>query len=381
MSTCFLFIKEYPSECVSCVRASETKEPLLVETLAWTEIAAWQKTDKTMIVLTAERCGLFDVALPKLSMAKLRAAIPYALEEKVAQNVSEMHFALDDSAKASRLVVAIDASWFRMLIDALHAANIQFEGVTLDWFALKTNEACLTKTSFLVHDEDFKGALSIDALDVYFKRCAEKPTIYAFKNSMAVDSNLPVVRIQVNDEAWIAERLQEHPWINLCQGVFAPRHQKQTWIFGPYLSALLLGCVLLLLVVNPLIQIHGLNRQLLVLDKEIATIYKDFFPKATEVLQPELQIKQWIRQHAGADEDSFWHVLNQLAHVIELKTMTIKKLNFNDQVFLVSLDAQSFEVLNKLQQDLKKAGLVVKQIQAKLQHGQVVATLELRDET
>ena len=47
--------------------------------------------------------------------------------------------------------------------------NIEFTGITLDWFALEPLELCISESILLINMHDFKGALSGELADTYLK--------------------------------------------------------------------------------------------------------------------------------------------------------------------------------------------------------------------
>ena len=72
------------------------------------EQAATAAGDHAVIVLVpAEDVLLTSVHIPARSQAKIRAALPFALEEDLADDVEDLHFAVGDRQENNRLPVAV----------------------------------------------------------------------------------------------------------------------------------------------------------------------------------------------------------------------------------------------------------------------------------
>ncbi len=91
-----------------------------------------------VVVLSAARTSLLEVELPWLSEVKARAAIPFALEEQLAQKVSALHFAFDKVFHHNNryLVGVIERQYLAEVMTRLTEEDIVFNEITMDWFAL-----------------------------------------------------------------------------------------------------------------------------------------------------------------------------------------------------------------------------------------------------
>lgn len=88
------------------------------------EQAAEAAGDHAVIVLVpAEEVLLTSVHIPARSAAKIKAALPFALEENLADDVEDLHFAIGDRQENNRLPVAVVArdkmsQWLHRLSEA-----------------------------------------------------------------------------------------------------------------------------------------------------------------------------------------------------------------------------------------------------------------------
>lgn len=384
MTTCFLFT-QYLNED-GCLSLSLTPQGQIEAPLAqrnFAEIKALQNNASTLVVAPVEHFSLHQVELPWLADRKARAAIPYALEDKLAQNVDTLHFAFDKAYYQNNryLVVVSDKSYLQELIATLDAKQINFDFLTLDWFALNNNEIALMANSLLVNNEIFQGSLSSDLAPFYFGKWAGDHVISTFSDSDK--TQLPPTEAQIveNQEAsylWLAKRLQKAKIINLCQGQFqhGTGHAKTRYWFQAAAGMTLLW-LLSILAVNA-IKLYFINKDTAAVDAKIAVIYREFFPQARQVISPKFRISQLIKSNQNNASSTFWLLLDKLATILKQNnSITIEQLRFQNQTLMVTLASKNFEDLDDLQTRLHQNQVKVKQTQASKQDELVVSTLEL----
>ena len=98
MNTCFIFADSLDDNSAFCLVLDEDGNitaPLSMRT--FDEIQIIQANAITTVILPTRVVTLHRLELPWLSESKARTAIPYALEEQLAQNVNTLHFAFDKS--------------------------------------------------------------------------------------------------------------------------------------------------------------------------------------------------------------------------------------------------------------------------------------------
>ena len=117
MATCFLFAQHFTDESCLSLRIDDLGQleaPL--ERRSLDAIRALQVKANTIVVLPTDNSSLHYVELPWLGESKARAALPYALEEQVAQHVVTLHVAFDQQHYQNKqyLVVVIDKVFYRI---------------------------------------------------------------------------------------------------------------------------------------------------------------------------------------------------------------------------------------------------------------------------
>ncbi len=381
MATCFIFTHQLDEEQCLCLRLDQNGQvdaPLAVRTIA--ETKTLQINARTIAVLPTSTSSLHEIELPWLGEGKARAAIPFALEEQLAQNVATLHFSYDRQHYQNNryLVVVTDKQFLIDLIAKLDALQLHFDLLTLDWFALKENEACITEMGLLIDDNLFKGFLSGELATIYLESPEKQSQLLLFNDSQSLLKNENVTPVDSTAAVWIAQRLLLSNMMNLCQGELqhgSRQHDNKYWYQA---AAVMAGVMLCSLFVFKGLYLYSLNSHIDVLDKKIAVIYREFFPGAKQIISPKFRIGQLLKGGgANSDASTLWSLLDQFAAASNNSTFTVEQFRFQNRVLSVTLVANNFAALETLQQRLQQAKVKVTQSQASSHESKVMATLEL----
>ena len=381
MATCFLFTEGLDEAQCLCLRLNELgKVDAPLESRSIDAFRALQFNARTMVVLPAASSSLHHIELPWLVEQKARAAIPYGLEESLAQPVDRLHFSFDRQRYQHHryLVVATDKQFLVDLITQLDALRIHFDSLTLDWFALHENEACGTDTVLLIRSPSFNGALSSELATLYGAQQEETIPLLLFNDSAPSFQTLKNTRIDNLSSVWIAERLFQNEPMNLCQGELRHDTNRYTLRYWYRAAAMIAGIWLLSALVLNMFHYHALTKKIAVIDQKIAVIYREFFPEARQVISPKFRISQLLRGGlSNNDSAALWFLLEKLAHAFKESPSTIEQVRFQSRMLSVTLVTKDFAALDDLEQRLQQEGVKVAQSQASSKKNQVMATLEL----
>lgn len=377
MDTCFLFTEYLNESGCMCLKLDGAGQVLTPPTqINFIEIKILQESAKTIIVESASQVTLLNLELPWLAERKARAAIPYALEDKLAQPVEELHFAFDKQRFHNNryLITVIAKHRLLYVMQIMDENEIDFELITVDWFALNEQELCISQNNLLINDMEFKGVLS-DSLALSYLKQHPLISPLRFKDSI-LDLKIEAELIEEHSFIWIARRLLKRNPLNLCQGLMQ-HGTTLDWVKKGYLLSALLCSVWLvsLLVVNG-ITLYSLNQKNLKLDKQIAVIYHQFFPQAKQVISPKFRITQLLKSNQNDNQTRFWFLTNELAKTLKGSAIRIEQMHYQNKVLAVTLLSPDFVNLQKLENLLKQT-LTVNQTQASTHEQQVMATLEL----
>jgi general secretion pathway protein L len=379
MDTLFLFTTHLNQDGCFCLRrAPNGTLNALPAQRDFAEIQKLQKDCNTLIIETSVHASLLSLEFPWIPERKARAAIPYALEEKLAQPVHELHFAFDRALYQNNryLVAIISNQRIRFIMDLLKEKNIEFTSITLDWFALEPEELCLTESTLLVNTPDFKGALTGDLAEAYLKNhITHKPLLFEDSKTNFIPTDW--TKDQGTSYAWIAQRILKSRVINLCQGEMQHDHKPDLTKKG-YQIVIGLGLLWLISIIGVnAINLYFLNKQTQNIDKQIAVIYREFFPDAKQIISPKFRIEQLLKSNNRDEQNRFWYLLNQFSALTPSGQFTLEQLHYQNKTLSLTLVSPDFAHLEHLEKELKKVPIHVRQTQASMREQQVVATLEL----
>ena len=378
MDTCFIFVKHLTETgCLSLKINEAGALSAPAQQRSFAEIKALQEDCHTLVIETTENATLLNLELPWLADRKARVALPYALEEKLAQPLDELHFAFDKQHYHNQqyLVVVIGKQRLQYLMQLLDRHAIQFAAITLDWFALQGQELCVNDETLLINNDDFKGALSGTLALTYLKK---HPTLHplVFSNSN-IALNGEIAQEPTDSYFWIGRRLSKQKVINLCQGEMQHGTTSQ-WIQKGYLAAAtLFGVWLLSLVAVNVLSLYILNKKIAKVDADIAVIYHEYFPEAKQIISPRFRIGQLLGSQSKESQSRFWELVNQFAKAMPDSKIKIEQMRFQNKILAVTLVSPDFASLEAVENKLKQSQLKVKQTQAATREQYVIATLEL----
>ena len=378
MNTLFLFSKHLDNEGCFCLRIDDdgalSAPP---EQRSFAEIITLQNNAQTIVIETGANASFLELELPWLTERKARAAIPYALEDKLAQAVDKLHFAFDKARYQNNRYLVTVISKYRMLYitELLTDNNVEFTAITLDWFALAPQELCISEASLLINTDEFKGVLSGELAATYLKKHSEQQPLLFQDSKLMHDSSL--VKSEETSYACISQRILKSKLMNLCQGSMQHGNKSARIKKGYQLAGALCCLWLLSIVVINAINLHWINKRSAAVDEQIAVIYREFFPGAKQIISPKFRVSQLLQNNNAGDQTRFWFLLNQFSKALNNDKFTLEQLHYQNKTLSVTLISTDFANLEYLENELKKLQLTVKQTQASTREQQVVATLEL----
>jgi general secretion pathway protein L len=378
MDRCFLFTHDLDAQGCTVLKLSQLGG-LVVPPMRQTfeEIRNLQHDAKTLVVETAAHASFFELELPWLAERKARTAIPFALEDQLSEPIDELHFAFDKKRhRDGRYLIAVMSNQrLDFILKLLAQEGIDFQALTLDWFALAPQEVVVSGRHLLVHREDFKGTLLGDLAHNYLQ-IHPSVTPLSFPDS-ALKFDKQENQPEPYGYLWVAKRLLKNSPLNLCQGLLAQK-VKNDWLQKGYRYAgVLAGFWFFSLLALNALNLHALRNKTKEVDQHIEVLYRQFFPDAKQVINPRFRLTQLLGSSASDTQVHFWYLLNEFAKAMKNQNLNLKELRYQTNTLFVTLNSPDFISLEALENTLKKAHLKVRQTQASTQDERVVALLEL----
>lgn len=349
---------------------------------------------EVIVVVPAEDVLLTQIKMPKLSRHRLREALPYALEEQLLTEVSELHFAIGDYQADNLLPAAIVTKqkmddWLSLLKQknlspsALIPASLALPFVEGQWSIAIDETVAIVRTGLYSGFACDKNNLQ-EMIDLKLAEETQKPSVIHISHSsdQPVTLEIPGVTLTQKNlplKAYpeMMSVAAETPVINLLQNPYQAKYKsantKKIWLIAGYLSLAWVGVLL----VSRFISLFILHYQVNALETSINHIYKNNFPEATAIVSPKERMAQKLNDLTTQNNKNLFLVY--LGYVAkssaEVRSIQIQQLVFHNNLLNLELSAPSFDHLDKFTQSLTRQDLTVKQQGVKTVGAAVKGTL------
>ena len=327
---------------------------------------------------------LAEPEVPVKAGAKLPQLVPYALEEQLAEDIEDLHFALGKrSGESSRIPVAVVA---RALLDGwlaeLRGAGIEPDAVYADSELLPENpgQAVALLEGDMVSVRPPGGTpvtLPADALGEALEIArsgaessgtgARGLILYTGaaewqQHSAQVEAARPHfdgIRVQLlagGPLALFAQQLPSAAAINLLQGSYAPVSSRGAGFMAWRVAAILLASLIGLHVVGKAAELHVLKRHERQVDASIRDTFRSSMHTEASASEARRLMERRLTGVRGAGE-GLLPALQALAQARDAAPGTsVQTLNFHGGSLEMKLSAPDATSLDRLSQSLRSSG-------------------------
>ncbi len=364
------------------------------------EINGIAKASHVVVLLDSHCLHINQVQLPTQNMHKMLRAVPYALEDFIADDVDEMHFVLTANKQQNNTsVVGIHKQTLQSIIDHFNEAGIVIDSLIPDALCLAVEDkqwAILNfnQNSYLQQDYFTGGVYGTDILPLVFQRqlqdlrqnqpglLPEKLLIFSPDDSEENEKFIHGIQQIINDEAsdtaasetsgqqieLINIRYNNHPLVifcgqykqalplNLLQGQFK-NQRKSSGILQHWRLAASLAAVWLVLHLGMTgYQKNQLEEKNTAILNQITGIYKKTFPRSKRIVNPRVQMEQKLKslKSGGNDSNGLLYILSEsfgtLTH--DKKDITLQSLNYRNNRMDIGLDSTNLQAIENLNKQL-----------------------------
>ena len=370
------------------------------------QLSAGDKQKTIIVLVPTQDVLLTSVKLPTMNRARLLQALPYALEEQLLEDVTQLHFAIGEMGSDGMLPVAVVSQkkmteWLALLQSEGVEAQVMLPNcLALPWQENQASvwldgDMAVVRTGmlqgFACEPENLSAMMALSSSDP--KLSPSNPELSSSNPKLSpsnpklspsnpeLSSSNPKLSssdpklssrgltagstfILQNDMSDF-ETATNLPALNLLQGRYAKKlslgdfiNVKKTWRF-----AVVLGVACLVLsFLNPFISYVILKYQTYALERKISAIYKKHFPSAGSITASKVNMEEKLYTLSGeASRDTALRLLAYLADA-KIKMPRIKVARFDFQQHQATLeiiasakDAEDFSAL------LTREGLIVQQ--------------------
>ena len=315
--------------------------------LTLSECAASLEGRPVALVLPMEQASAFLISLPTQKARWMRQALPYAVEELLAEEVELFHLALGEMTGDGRYrVFAIRRSLLGGWLDELQDREVNVAAIHLDADLLpRDGDQALQLGERVLMGGELEARLAI---------AAERwPQFRGFCTTL--------VQPTVSDEPFQLLAQGRAKAVDLAQGEFAPRRDNQAWtVWKPFVALLALWVVGYLGFCG--VQAWQLERRGDAFNAASVALYKELFPDDQRIVNLKAQFAEHLSQ-GQQSEGGFLSMLEQASGAIaEAKSpLTVVQVDYS-QVrgdLALQIRAKDFAALEQLRQRLLEGGLKV----------------------
>ena len=357
-------------------------------------------TDDRRVTLLAPGSSflLTHTEMPTTDRKQIMQALPFALEESLADDPEDLHFVPIYGSKGQTQVAAAVVSHddINHWLDSLRSVDIEPTCLIPDVLALPLHDAAWT---LHVHESEvliratanFGFATNLDSLIETIELALndtdlEIPSRFVVTVFGETDYDLHAlektgieVRIETASEPQIAEfahTLKDQPALNILVGKYGVLRELSQ-IIKPWRTAAALFMVWLGLQAGLMIWEHDqLQTQHALMDEEITHIYKDSFPGSSRIVNARVQMERKLkelRQSGGAQDNGFLELLAIGGRTLNsFKQIELNGAQYRNNELTLELSADNLQRLDQFKQALDKTGKLSVELQSASSRDNVV---------
>ena len=353
------------------------------------------QSQRVTLLLAASDVSLLRIRVPPLSAARLRAALPNMLEEKLMSDPAECVIVAGGSTDGLRTIAVVQRSWLEELagtLTALGAKNL----AALPAQLCVPHQDGIVSASITEHSSDLDlvirmsevDGIGIAILPDYAASAAQEAvqTLCAVVPEAPIALYVPQASVpayrEVLDSAILHERISLFAdnwlrWIagarsaglNMMSGLGVSAGGGLNW--RPWRWAIGLGVVLLLVNVIALnVDWLRMRREAIALQNGMILTYKTTFPKETVIIDPIVQMRQKIaiaqRSSGQPAPDDFTALLAGFSEAWNssmqgAQSLVIAAVEYHDRALLIRLKPDAAPPLERIKSALSQHQLTLSQ--------------------
>ncbi|MDX9739850.1 MAG: type II secretion system protein GspL [Gammaproteobacteria bacterium] len=358
---------------------------------------------RTVVLAPGEDMLLTAVNIPARNRQRLLQALPYALEERIAQDVEQMHFApgvrrADGSVPVAVLERELIDRWLGELREAgIEPARMIPDVLALpyqpgDWTLAIDGGVALLRTapqSGLAIEIDSLAALLAAALEEAGDARPERLHVHAPQSGIADFEALATMGLEViahpqadSALAMMAPQATTGEAIDLLQADYTRRERLggnwRRWRPAAITFAVLVAVNLGVLIYDQL----RLSRQSAQLQADVEAIFRQTFPETQRVVDPRVQMERGLASlhRGGGESGGFLNLMRDVSETLGSSSgVVIQRIAYQDRRLDISMHVPDLQQLDTMVRRLGEQGGVVAEIQSANAVGErVEARLQVR---
>ncbi|WP_196139290.1 type II secretion system protein GspL [Aliikangiella sp. G2MR2-5] len=383
-SDSFYWLSEGESNSGGAISQLESHEILKDDLNCLAEMAEGAQVS---LIISSNDVHYNAVSIPGKAQRHLRKAVPYLLEEQVAEAVDDLFIALGGKNSKDQIEVrAINSAYFASLIKRFKNAEISISRIIIDLDTLPASEDCMqavllnedvlvvaqsgerwrcTASDFswivqkqlqaLESEEEMPVAIPLEVI------CENEDDYMLFEQVLPAGRFAPNLNLVESVKQFLSE--QQHKSINLLQGEFEPKKEntplKKFLIKISSVAAVVL-CAQIVWAGSQWFSLSAKSEQL---ERQKEVMWKQVFPGRKMPKTADKQIRAKMRELAGGQGDNAFvqmldSVTSQIKSFSELYPTNVSYDAARNELRL-DLIGKEYATLNNYRDQLIQAGFQV----------------------
>lgn len=362
----------------------------------WIELERAVEGKRIILLLPATAVLLFEIELPVKNNAQIAKALPFAVEDRLAEDVENYHLVWHKPANAKLVVAAVSHKQMAVVLAPFKQHRMPLEGlypesVCLPYQAegcavlIEAGQATLRLGTYLgygIETEMLAFTLShmhaVDTSGLNLRIWSQQSAVELVQD-LKVDYAEETLRdpLQVFNEGF-----KTTPALNLLTGPYASKSRIdirwQDWL--PALGITLIGLAIQLGAL--LNQSWQMQAQIETIESQTQALFKQNFPEIKRIVNVTAQADQQLmalQKQAEAGASEFMHLLYQTGVVLsEFVDIKLQSMEFAKAVMHLQVQAPDAGRLDQFKQQLQKMLKIDIQSTSSSEFG-VEARLEIRE--
>ena len=322
------------------------------------------------VVLSGSEAMLVQAQVPGRNRARVLAAVPYALEEGLADEVEDYHFAVSTADKENRYPVALIAHQeMQRLLELLQDYNIQAQRVLVEpdllpveadaWVIAFDRDKVVVRLGaaqgFSIETDDLPMLLATTKDEDKPERVVIYGDVPEEELLDQIDQQLEGIETERRSGGSVLELLvaglARNP-ANLLQGEYSRSKHIGKYVKPWRWSMALVATMLVVLGVSAGLEFQRLSAQAQELNAEIENVLRQTFPDVRKVVNARSQMKQRLNKLKGTDstEVDVIALLSESAKAIsEASDAQLKSISYRKGKLDMELEAKELPILDQIQ--------------------------------
>ena len=363
---------------------------------------------QVVVLIPSSRLLFTHAKVPTQNRQKLLKALPYALEDQLAEDVDDLHFALGARGiDGDMSIVVVSREQMGVWQEQLRTAGINSDYLIPDALSLPIQDQAWTvfleSNLALVRTGEAQGfASELDNLPAFLGFSvaeagdATAATIDLWDNGATYSSQLTEVvknaEIRVHDESidlltLVAREFDPRFAFNLLQGDYSRKEQwGKRWRPWRVAASLATVWVVLQLAMN-ISENVSLSRQNDELRAQVNRTYKEAFPEAKNVVNPKVQMQRKLAELQGGSKSGvgagFLVLVATTGSALKATPgVNLRSVRYKNGELDVEIDVPSLQTLDQVKQLLgSQRGLAVELQSAASKDSKVEGRLHIKSVT